>query len=68
MNVKREFYDKNLGTQEQIKKCLQNSHLSIMKDDGAPLYTNDYTRCQSYKKYDVFADWMEETALSISNY
>ena len=44
---------------EQVKQCLQKVHLSVMPDDGEAPYSNDYTRCETYKRYKLPVDWSE---------
>ena len=35
------------------------AHLSILLDDGANPYENDYTRCAAYSRYNLESDWSE---------
>lgn len=44
-------------TADDIKTCLQKVHLSVMPDDGEQPFSDDYTRCATYKRYKIPVDW-----------
>ena len=64
MNVDRELHDKFIA--DDIKNCLENIHISVLMDDGAKPFENDYTRCATYERFDVdkAKDWLETEVFS----
>ena len=43
-----------------LQNCIRKSHFSVIEDDGAAPYTQDYTRCAAFDRYGLDPDWEED--------
>lgn len=55
-----EFEEESGINHVTLETCLRKAHLSVIADDGAEPYTNDYTRCAAFTRYALTPNWEED--------